>query len=284
MIKFGPSGNSDSFYQSGYKSTLEAPKYLFEMGLNAFEYSFGKGTNLTVEKAMVFGEEFRKFGIDVSVHAPYYINFANEDEEMINKSIGYILSSLKRLKAFGGKRCVFHAAAAGKKNREDAFALTLKNIYKLLEAVYENGYGDMALCPETMGKINQIGTVEEVLQLCKLDKIFIPTFDFGHINARNRGILKEKEDYKRVIDKIFDTLEEERAKNIHIHFSKIQYGNAGEIRHLTMADTIYGPDFFPLAQLLYDYKMTPVVLSESNGTQAEDALIMKNIYNNIAGQ
>lgn len=281
MIKFGPSGNSNSFYQRGFSSTSDTPKYLYDRGLDAFEYSFGRGTNLTVERAAAFGKEFNKYNIEVSVHAPYYINFANDDEQMINKSVGYILSSLKRLRALGGKRCVYHTAAAGKKIREEAFAKTKLNTAKLLEAVYSNDYGDMILCPETMGKINQIGTVDEILEICQMDKIFIPAFDFGHINAREKGILKTEDDYKKIIHKIFDKLGEERAKNIHIHFSKIQYGNSGEIRHLTLDDTIYGPEFYPLAKVLYQYKMTPVVLSESDGVQAEDAVKMKNIFYNI---
>lgn len=278
MVKFGPSGNSDSFYALGFQSTLDTPKYLSERGLDAYEYSFGRGVNLTVDKAALFSEEFKKYNIEVSVHAPYFINFANTDDEMIKKSVMYVLSSLKRLKAMGGKRCVFHPAAQGKLTRQEAFEITKRNIEKLLYSVYESGYGDMILCPETMGKINQIGTVEEVLDICKMDRIFIPTLDFGHINARGRGILKVKDDFRAVLDTVFKELGEERARSIHIHFSKIQYGGSGEVRHLTMEDQIYGPHFEPLAELLYEYRMTPVVLSESNGTQAEDAVLMKRIY------
>jgi deoxyribonuclease-4 len=278
MIKFGPSGNSNSFYEAGFTSTFETPQYLYDKGLNAFEYSFGRGANISVEKAKLLGEEFAKYGIEVSVHAPYYINFGNESEEMAAKSTVYVLSSLKRLKAFGGKRCVFHTAGAANKNREEVFRLTYSNIIKLVETVYNNGYGDMTLCPETMGKINQIGTLDEILQICGIDKIFIPCIDFGHLYARERGLFDSESDYKRIIDKIFESLGEERAKNIHIHFSKIQYGKSGEIRHLTMNDKIYGPDFEPLALVLAQYDMTPVVLSESDGTQAEDAMLMKDIY------
>lgn len=283
MIKFGPSGNSRSFYDMGYTTTLQTPKYLHDLGLEAFEYSFGRGNFFSMETGEAFGAEFAKYGIDVSVHAPYFINFANTEDEKIAKSIGYVLSSLKRVKAMGGKRCVFHTGSVGKKTREEAFETTLKNIEFLLAAVYQSGYGDMILCPETMGKINQIGTVDEILRICKIDKIFIPTFDFGHINSREKGLLKTKDDYKIIADKIFAALGEERAKNIHIHFSKIQYGAGGEIRHLTMEDKIYGPEFEPLAEVLWEYKMTPVVLSESDDTQTEDALKMKNIYYNIAG-
>lgn len=282
MIKFGPSGNSNSFYEMGYKHTVQTPEYLRKLGLNAFEYSFGRGVNVKTETAEAIGTEFSKHGIEISAHAPYYINFANPEEENILKSIGYINSTASRLLSFGGRRCVFHPGTCAKIDREVAFSACLKNIEKLLVEMHAQGLNDkIILCPETMGKINQLGTVEEILQICKLDDMLIPTFDFGHINSREQGILKTKDDYKAVIDKIFNSLGDYKAKNIHIHFSKIQYGASGEIRHLTMDDTVFGPEFQPLAEVIAEYKMTPVIISESDGTQAEDALYMKNIYEGL---
>ena len=85
----------------------------------------------------------------------------------------------------------------------------------------------------------------------------------------------------KVIDYLFKTLGEEKAKKVHIHFSKIEYGDKGEIRHLTMEDNKYGPEFEPLAKLLKEYNMEPVVICESSELMAHDALILKNIYDNV---
>ena len=73
----------------------------------------------------------------------------------------------------------------------------------------------------------------------------------------------------------------DRVKHFHVHFSKIMYGGKGEIKHLTFADDIYGPEFEPLAIALKDLKLEPYIVSESDGTQAEDAATMKEIYNSI---
>ena len=70
----------------------------------------------------------------------------------------------------------------------------------------------------------------------------------------------------------------EKMKNFHVHFSKIEYGAKGEIRHLTFADDKYGPEFAPLATALKKFGLEPYVICESAGTQDEDALAMKNIY------
>ena len=68
------------------------------------------------------------------------------------------------------------------------------------------------------------------------------------------------------------------SRHFHVHFSKIQYSAKGEVRHLTFADTVYGPEFEPLAEALKELKLEPYIVSESAGTQAEDALEMKKIY------
>ena len=198
---------------------------------------------------------------------------------MIEKSMGYVRQSLIAMKKMGGARVVFHPAACGKQTRNEAVAATKSNIIKMMSELSEClGFDDYILCPETMGKLGQIGTVEEVVDFCKADKHLYPCYDFGHINSYTHGGIKTKDDYKRIIDYTFDELGEEKAKNIHIHFSKIQYGAAGEIRHLTLADTEYGPEYAPLAEVIDEYRMTPVIICESKEVMAEDALIMKKCH------
>ena len=278
MIKFGPSGNSDSFYQRGYKSTEQVPEYLKEYGLDCFEYSFGRGVRMSEDKAISIGEAFQKEGVEISVHAPYFINFANPDDEMAAKSYGYVLDSAKMVKLMGGKRVVFHPAAQGKATREDAVALTEERLKILRDYIYLNDLQDLIFCPETMGKLAQIGTVEEITRFCKLDPVFTPCIDFGHINAREQGSLKTKDDYKSRLQYMIDELGYDRMKNFHMHFSKIMYSAKGEIKHLTFEDEVYGPEFAPLAEALKELKLEPYIVSESAGTQAEDALEMKKLY------
>ena len=278
MIKFGPSGNSESFYAEGHAHTEEAAKFVTDRGLDCFEYSFGRGVRMTDEKAFSIGAAFAKEGVEISAHAPYFINLANPDDEMAQKSYGYILDTALVLKKMGGKRVVFHPAAQGKATREDAVALTEKRMQVLRDLIYENGLQDMIFCPETMGKLAQIGTVEEIVRFCKVDSIFVPCVDFGHINAREQGSLKTVEDYKSRLQYMIDELGYERMKHFHIHFSKIMYSVKGEIKHLTFADDVYGPEFEPLALALKELQLDPYIVSESDGTQVEDAKYMKNAY------
>ncbi len=278
MIKFGPSGNSESFQLLKDKSTENAAKWCYEMGLDCYEYSFGRGVNLSAEKAVSIGNAFKNVGLDLSVHAPYFINLATPEDEKAVNSFNYILSSAKMMKLMQGKRIVFHPAAQGKVSREEAVLKTLDRMKILRDLIYENSLNDMIFCPETMGKSAQIGTIEEIAAFCKVDECFIPTIDFGHVNAREQGSLKTVNDYKSRLEYLIGELGMNKMKHFHAHFSKIQYSTKGEIRHLTFEDKEYGPEFEPLAIALKELELEPVVICESAGTQAEDALTMKKIY------
>lgn len=284
-VLFGPAGNSLSFYEEGLKSTLETPmwlkkqgKGLFEGGLDLFEYSFGQGFRMTSEKAKEIGDKFKEFGIEMSIHAPYFINFANPDPVMYEKSLGYIRTGIKFMNAFGAKRMVFHPGSCGKMERSEAVGLLRERFVEFMPEIEAELGAEMFICPETMGKSMQIGTFKEIIDLCTISDKLLPTFDFGHINALTQGSLKTPDDFQRIFDYSFEKLGEFRTKNAQVHFSKIEYGAKGEIRHLTFADTVYGPNFEHLCEILVKNDMSCHIICESSETQAEDSVAMKQIY------
>ena len=282
MVLFGSSGCGDEFYEQGYKSIMDVPKWIKNYGLDAYEYSFGHGYQMSTELATRAGELFKEYDIKISLHAPFYINFANPDDVMYQKSQGYIYTGIKFLKAFGADRLVFHPASCGKLKREDALDLTFRRFDETFNKMEDEGVLEgILLCPETMGKTMQIGTYNEVIDLCKVNSHLVPTFDFGHINALEQGSLKTKDDFKRILDYSLETLGYDRTNNSHIHFSKIQFGAKGEIKHLNYDDIIYGPEFEPLAETLIEYNLSPRVICESMDKMPHDALIMKKIYQKI---
>ncbi|MBQ4557929.1 MAG: TIM barrel protein [Clostridia bacterium] len=281
MVKFGPSGNCKSFYEAGYKHSKDAAKWLSEIGLDHYEYSFGKGIILSEATALVIGEEMRKYNISISVHAPYYINFATPTDEMADKSIMYVVNSIEKLKLLGGDRVVVHPASCGKMTREKAVQLTKERLVKLYEVLKEKGLDDVYICLETMGKQAQIGTYQEIIDFCKIAPNYIPTFDFGHINALGQGCLKTKEDYLNIFKLAIKEIGFEKVDKCHIHFSKIEYSAKGEVKHLTLEDQLYGPEFKPLAEAIKELNLNPIVVCESKEVMALDALEMKKIYNSI---
>ena len=280
-IKFGPAGNSESFYEEGNKSSLQMPGWLAARGLDASEYACGRGVKSSDDAAAALGEQAREHGILLSLHSPYFSNLATPEPEKQDKSIGYIMQSVHAASVMGAGWVVVHMGSAGKLTRAEGISLSKRLLARVLAQMEEQGYGQVTLCIETMGKVNQLGTVEETLEVCAMDERLLPVFDFGHINSREQGSLKTKQDFERVLDAAENRLGIDRAKIMHIHFSKIEYTHMGEKRHLTFADKEYGPEFEPLGEALYQRGYTPVIICESAGTMAEDALYMKRAYQEI---
>lgn len=273
---FGAAGNGDLFYSLGYKKSEQMPNWLFEFGLDAYEYQCGNGVRIKAETA----EKIKKAAegkIVMSLHTPYYINLATPDEEKRQNSINYIMQSAQAAEWLGAERIVVHSGSLGKLTRAEALELakiTLTAAQKELDNV---GFTTV-LCIETMGKINQLGDLDEVMELCSLDERFLPTIDFGHLNARTLGGIKTKNDYEQILNTIENKLGHDRLKIFHSHFSKIEYTKGGEKKHLTFDDETFGPDFEPLAELIAKKNLSPHIICESAGTQPEDALKMKEMY------
>ena len=278
MALFGPAGLADSFKTKGYKKSIQVADYLSEFGLTAFEYQAGRGVKIGTEAAKQLGSVLADKNIQVSIHAPYFISMSSVEEEKRLNSVNYILQSATALDAMGGRRVIFHSGSCGKITRQEALAKAMDTMGLMMEAIDANGLGHMTLCPETMGKVNQLGSLDEVLALCSVDKRILPCIDFGHLNARDGGIIKGKDDYLRIIDRMAEKLKDDRFMYFHSHFSKIEYTTGGEKRHLTFQDNVWGPEFEPLMDVVYENNLSPVFICESAGTQTEDAQTMKLYY------
>lgn len=271
--RFGTAGLSDSYAVKKFDPASIAA-YTAGFGLTAFEYQCGRGVRLAHEKAAALGAACAARDIALSVHAPYYISMSSLDEEKRLHSVDYLLQSCALVRALGGRRVIFHPGSCGKQSREAALEKALDTMRRAVAACDEAGFGDCVLCPETMGKVNQLGDLEEVLALCAVDRRITPCIDFGHLYARTQGGITGEADYAAILDRLAEALGDERAAGFHAHFSRISYTKGGEKCHLTFADTAYGPPHAPLLRLLKARGLAPTIICESAGTQAEDAARM----------
>ena len=275
---FGPAGNCEAFYAAGYKHTVQVFPWLHEQGLTAYEYQCGRGVRLSAASAEAMRAEAEKYGVSISVHAPYFISLASAEEEKRENSIRYILDSARAVTMLGGDRIVVHPGGLGGRSREEATAIATETLLRAQAALDAEGLSHVHICPEVMGKINQLGTLEEVLTFCRAEERFIPCVDFGHLNSRTFGATNSREAFKAVVDAIGDALGEERRRSFHIHFSKIEYTGGGEKKHLTFEDTQFGPDPAPLMELLAEEGLCPTVICESAVTQTADTAEMSHLY------
>ena len=274
---FGPAGNADSF---PYKSSVDAPRWLAGLGLDCYEYQCGKGVNVGEETARKVGAAAKEAGIVLSLHAPYFINLANPDPDSLKKTIGYITAACQAADWMGATRVVIHSGALMKRTRREAQGIALNSLKEVVAACDDAGFGHITLCPETMGKINQLGDLTEVLELCQTDERLIPCVDFGHLYARTLGALTGPAACEAILDEMEAALGPERAGQFHSHFSQIEFTpNGGEKCHRTFADNGgFGPDPAPLMAAVARRGWSPTFICESAGTQEQDALTMKALY------
>lgn len=275
--RFGPAGNAENFPG---KSSVDAPEWLAQLGLDCYEYQCGKGVHVGEDTARRVGQQAAEHNIPLSLHAPYFINLANPDPDSLTKTCGYITGACLVASQMGAQRVVIHSGALMKRTRRQALDTALVSLRHVLSVCDDMGFGHIALCPETMGKINQLGDLDEVLELCCLDERLIPCVDFGHLYARSLGADDGAQAMERILNRMEQVLGTQRASRFHSHFSHIEFTpNGGEKCHRTFDnDGGFGPDWAPLARAVARRGWSPTFICESAGTQAQDALTMKRIY------
>ncbi|MBQ9988692.1 MAG: TIM barrel protein [Clostridia bacterium] len=278
MTRFGPSGMSAAYPGKKKLGAVGYPAWLKENGLTAYEYSFGRGVQMSVLRAQELGDAADEAGISMSAHAPYYINLASNEAERIEASIEHLRKTAVVASAMRAKRVVFHPGARGKLSEKEAIENTRKGIESAVAALKREGLLTCWLCPETMGKSAQVGDLEQTIAFCMIDECLLPCIDFGHLHARSLGRFGSREDFARALDALENVLGVERAKQVHIHFSRIEYTKAGEKKHWNYEDVQFGPAFDPLAAELAERRYEATVICESQGHMAEDAMIFKRIY------
>ena len=198
--KFGPAGNSESFAAAGFKKSEDAPAWLAQMGLTAFEYQCGRGVRCGEETALKIGAAAKQHGIQMSVHAPYFINLSSEESERMEKNVGYVLETARLAVPLGATRMVVHCGGQGKLTRDRAMRNSHENVKNILRALDEAHLTGCAVCLETMGKKSVLGTAEEVCELVAADDRLLPCIDFGHLNCRTGGHMNTREEVKALFD------------------------------------------------------------------------------------
>ncbi|AIF51079.1 TIM barrel protein [Pelosinus sp. UFO1] len=274
---FGPAGNPDAFYEAGYKASVDMPAWLGKQKLTAYEYQCSRGVHIKEETAREIGRQAEKYGIKLSIHAPYFISLATEDEKITANTQNHFMRSLEVARWIGADRIVFHMGGPGKQTRTAAMLRVKRAFSAVLELMEQRGFTGVYLCPETMGKQNQLGSLEEVVDICSMSKWVTPTVDFGHLHAVSGGQYITESEFESVFDIIGEKLGAEVAKQLHIHFSRIEFTKGGEKRHWTFVDD-FGPPHEPLITLCAKRGFTPRVICESAGTQGIDAKVMQELY------
>lgn len=262
--RFGPAGVPSAF--KALKSPVsEVPKYLHDEGLDAFEYQavrWGPKPQMKKHIAEKLGVNAEKHDVWLTVHGSYFINFCGS-EETIEKSKKRLIACATAANWMGAHVLVFHPGFFGKKSPQEALERCVKAMGEVVESMKSLGITKVHLGPETTGKPSQFGSLDEVLTLCGRVELTEPVIDWAHIHAREGGKMKTINDFREALNEIEKRLGIDAIKNLHCHYTLVEFTGKGEKRHHTMDEVEYGPPFEPLATLIAELDLKPVIISES---------------------
>jgi deoxyribonuclease-4 len=275
--RFGPAG-VPPWFEAMKAALTDVPSLLREEGLDAFEYQanrWGAKPQIKRENAEQLGLKAKENDIWVSVHGSYFMNFCGR-KSIIEASKQRLIACTTAAEWMKAQVVVFHSGFYGKKPKKKAFTDCLEALREVVEDMRTLGIKNVKIGPETMGKPSQLGSLDEVLSLCEEVEQTQLVVDWAHLHARDRGRFKTVDDFRKVIAKIENRLGTKTARNMHCHFSKVEFTVKGEKRHRMMDEAKYGPDFTMLAKAIVEFKLKPVIISESPIIDI-DAIRMRNI-------
>lgn len=260
-IKLGPAGIPISFDGS----SVEAVPFVKKIGLQAMEVEFVRGVHMSNATAKELGIVAKENNIELSIHAPYYINLSSKEKIKIIQSKKRILDSMERGEVMGAKLVVIHPGYYGEHPPEKCYSI----IKEQCQDIVDRHNGKILLGLETTAKKAAFGSTEEIVKLCKSVKGCVPVIDFAHLFARQGGAI----DYAKILDKF------KSFKHLHCHFSNMKRNKQGGYsdNHLPID---HAPPFEPLAKEILRRKLDVTIISESPILE-KDSLKMKKIFEKL---
>jgi deoxyribonuclease-4 len=244
----------------------EVPKYLHEEGLDSFEYQmvrWGPKPQIRQEMAEKLGKNAAENDSWLTAHGSYFVNLTSPNKETLEASKRRLLACVTGANWMGAHIVVFHPGSYAGRPPREVFKTCAKAMDEVVEAMRSLGLTRVHLAPEMMGKSSQFGSVEEVLALCERVDLTEPNVDWSHLHARDRGRFKTIDDVRKVMDQIEKRLGTNALKNLHCHYSHIEFTDKGERRHHNVDRIEYGPDFKFLARLIAERDLKPVIACET---------------------
>lgn len=292
---FGVAGFPPNFFDSSlHKKRENIFLWLESLNLDWVELQCTRGVKMKAEQARLYREMAQQHKIGISIHGPYFISLASGDKEVVKRSRERIIQCVELASELGTGRIVFHPGYFPGKTQDDRHAAVEQIVRKLNELKSDIPKG-IHLLPETAGKRSQIGSVDEIIEICQRVEFARPCIDLAHVHAFNQGNLWTEEDISEVLCKVNERLGSECLDRLHIHMYPVDFGTSGEKKHKAFDDhtetleqlSVFGePErqnmFFPRAEhfiaVVKKLNIHPIVICEAYNTQDIGAALMKKIY------
>jgi deoxyribonuclease-4 len=261
-IRFGPARVPSR------ESPEAAIELLQERGFDACEIDFEGKFWMDYDWAGRFGELARDAKIVLSVHAPIagFMGHVERDKKQ-RMAVGMLDHSAGIAKAAGAELVVFHPGFLLGRERDAA----LQSICEQLTELRERLEGKDRAVPfgvEVMGRVREIGSLDDVIEISRRCGWVRPVLDFAHLHATSDGAYTDAEPFAVALEAADEVLEP--GAPFHIHFSDIAYANRNETKHLPYGEGTLRVD--PLRQALRKFRRPATVISESPDLESDQAI------------
>ena len=255
--------------------------WLRGLGLNGYEIQCVYGFKISDANKEIIKME-REKGMFFSIHAPYYVNLGSKNTASVEKSKEYMKQGVELAKSIGVNRIIFHPGG-GHDNTPEGRNFAIRQLIHAINTITDEiDMGDVKFYPEIGGKTANLGSLDEIIEICKECEYCYPCIDIAHLHAREIGSIQSIEDIRVRLEKLKSALPN-KFDQVHFHAYTIQYGDKGEIHHLVhgenMTDGSAGkPSLEDFIATIIDMNIDPWIVSEASDSQELGAKYMRDLY------
>ena len=291
-IKFGVAGFPINFFDSEYgKKRENIFKWLEQLNLDCLELQCTYGIRMKEEQAILYRELAKEHNITLTMHAPYYISLASQKDDVVERSKLEIKKAFDLAKILSVNRIIFHPGAGYGKNTDDRNNGLIRLINALNSIEKDIDTSTIKIYPEIGGKISQLGSLDEIIEICKNVNYARPCIDLAHLHARELGSMTSKDKIIQSLSKIENELGRNILEETHFHVYPVDFTAKGEKTHKAFCDTvdstnsdINNNEYMPKAEdyinAIKKMNLTPITICEAHNTQDIGAILMKKLYFN----
>ena len=251
------------------ESPEAAIELVLERGYSACEIDFESGFWMDYPFAERLGELARDTDVALSVHAPLFgfMGHVEASGRKFSSAVGALDRSAGIAAASGAELVVFHPGFLLERSREDALAAVVEQLGTLRERLEQKDRA-VPFGVEVMGRVRDLGSLEDVLEISQRTRWVRPVLDFAHMHATSDGAFLDAGLFSAALADADDVLEP--GAPFHIHFSDIAFANRNETKHLPYGEGTLRAE--PLRDALVNFERPATVISESPDEASSQAI------------
>ncbi len=273
-FRFGTVGAPASTPSDREGRSVGAVKYLANIGLCAYELAWVQSVRVTEATCAAIREAARDADVQLSVHAPYFINLNASDDEW-PKSRKRLMDAAHYGNLAGATDIVFHPGSYFGRPAPEVLRAAIPRLKGCVDELRQSA-NPVRLRPEVMGKAAMLGSLEDLLTMAREVEGVEPCLDFAHLHARaGDGSMNAYEDWKALLLRYRRALGAKSLQRLHCHLSGIEYSSRGERRHLMLPESDF--DLNGLMRALAELKCGGRIVCESP-VMDEDARLIQNAW------